>query len=84
MDRPRTVSTHARAHTHISYPQGIRKGEKAIRCTMKQENEAMKGCYLSEIRGDGSKEEWKYKGVQARGGNGQDEKWIIQVDALMH
>lgn len=57
----------ASVHTHTSYPQGIRKGEKAMRCTMKQVNEAMKGSDLSEIRGDECKEEWKYKGVQACG-----------------
>lgn len=77
MDRPRTVrvSTHAsvHAHTHTSYPQGIRKGEKAMRCTTKQVNEAMKGSDLSEIRGDECKEEWKYKGGK-HVGNGQAEK----------
>lgn len=73
--------TRKRAHTHTPYPQGIRKGEKAMCCTTKQVNEVMKGSDLSEIRGDEWKEEWKYKGGK-HVGNGQAEKWIIQVDAL--
>lgn len=72
-ERRRTVHTHTHARTRtLTHTQnispGIRKNEEEMHCTTKQENEEMKVSDLSEIRGDGPKEKWKYKGVHAWGG----------------
>lgn len=65
-------STHTHTRTDPVRTQnispGIRKNEEEMHCTTKQENEEMKVSDLSEIRGDGPKEKWKYKGVHAWGG----------------
>ena len=73
-DRPRTVRvreqrrtahTHnTHTHTHIEFHQ---ESEKVNRKRTAQQSRKMKRwkSLLSEIRGDGCKEKWKYKGVQA-------------------
>ena len=56
--------THTHTHTHIEFHQ---ESEKVNRKRTAQQSRKMKRwkSLLSEIRGDGCKEKWKYKGVQA-------------------